>query len=54
MKNVYIITVTDTATYAIKSASREMAEDLAVEYFSERNPSIKVEISNNEEPEVEI
>lgn len=42
MKN-YKITVTDTATYIIRAESIEDAEDLAVEWFSEREPDVKSE-----------
>lgn len=54
MKNTYVITVTDIATYTIRAASQEEAEDLAVEWFSEREPDIQVEIDNSEKPDVEI
>ena len=54
MKDTYIVTVSDKATYVIKAKSRELAEDLAVEWFSEREPDVKVEINNNEMPDVEI
>ena len=42
MKN-YKITVTDTATYIIRAENIEDAEDLAVEWFSEREPDVKSE-----------
>ena len=47
MKN-YKITVTDTATYIIRAESIEDAEDLAVEWFSEREPSINSEETDEE------
>lgn len=53
-KDVYIITVSDSATYAIKAANREDAEYLALEYFDEREPDVEVEIDNDEEPDIEI
>lgn len=47
MKN-YKITVTDTATYIIRAESLENAEDLAVEWFSEREPDIDAEETEEE------
>ena len=52
--NTYIITLTDTATYAIRSSSRERAEDLATEWFSEREPDCEVKIDNNVKPDITI
>lgn len=49
MKQNYKITVTDTATYIIRANSQEDAEDLAVEWFSEREPDIEVEITEDKE-----
>ena len=49
MKKNWLITITDTATYIIKAESQEEAEDLAVEWFSERKPSIIVEETTEEE-----
>lgn len=54
MKNIYLVTVTDTVTYAIKAESKEAAEDLAVEWFSEREPDVKTEIDNSETPDITI
>lgn len=47
MKN-YKITVTDTATYIIRAESLENAEDLAVEWFSEREPRISSQETDEE------
>ena len=46
----YKITLTDTATYIIRAASREAAEDLACDWFSEREPNVAVSVTD-EEPE---
>lgn len=54
MKDTYEITVTDSATYVIRAESREMAEELAVDWFHEREPIVKIKINNNEIPEIEI
>lgn len=53
MKKTYLITVSDSAVYTIKAASRERAEDLAVEWFAEREPTIIIK-ETNDEPDVEI
>ena len=42
-KKVYRITLTDTATYEIKSSSKEDAEWLALDWFSEREPKVVIE-----------
>ncbi len=47
MKN-YKITVTDTATYIIRAENLENAEDLAVEFFSEREPDVNSEETDEE------
>lgn len=49
MKKNYMITVTDSATYIIKAESKEEAEELATEWFSERKPGIKSEITTEQE-----
>lgn len=47
-KKVYRITLTDTAIYTIKSSSEENALELALDWFSEREPSVKVEVVDDE------
>lgn len=47
MKN-YKITVSDKATYIIRSNNREAAEELACEWFSERKPDVKVTVTDEE------
>lgn len=44
----YKITVTDTATYYIEADDIERAEELAVEWFSEREPDVKSEETDEE------
>lgn len=53
MKKTYKITVTDTATYYIKAENIDGATELAVEWFSEREPDISIE-ETDEEAEYEI
>ena len=53
-ENTYIITVTDSATYAIRSTSRETAELAAQNYFDERKHTVLTEIDNSEMPELTI
>ena len=43
MSRVYEITVTDSATYYIKADDIEIAQELAVEWFSEREPKIDIQ-----------
>ena len=54
MKN-YKITVSDSATYIIAAneEDKKRAEDLAIEYFQERNPKTSITITD-EEPEYSI
>ena len=52
-RKTYTITVFDKATYRISSESLEEAEELALEWFAEREPSIRVEVTD-EKPEIEI
>lgn len=42
----YKITLTDTATYVIKADSEEMALEIACEWFEEREPDTKIELTN--------
>ena len=53
-KDTYIVMLQDNASYAIRSSSEEAAIDLALDYFSEREPEVKVYKANDVEPEVEI
>ena len=53
-KDTYIITIEDSATYAIRAESQEQAMEVAVEYFQERSPSVYVEVDNSEEPDIEV
>lgn len=53
-KHTYIVTITDAATYTIKAQNKEMAVELAQEYFSERDPECFVAIDDTGEYEVEI
>ena len=57
MKKTYKITVTDTATYYIKANDSddaiELARELAIEWFQEREPDVDIE-ETNEEAEYEI
>lgn len=53
LKETYKITVTDTATYYIKADDMEDAIDIAVEWFSEREPDVRVE-ETDEEAEYEV
>lgn len=53
MKNVYIVEIDSTKHY-IKADSKESAEEQALEWFSERKPSIKTHIDNDVKPDVEI
>ena len=52
-KKTYQITVSDSATYVIRSNSREDAEELARQYFEERQPDVETTVTD-EEPQVEI
>ena len=49
----YNITVTDTATYTIRTNSLESAIEAACEYFSDREPEVVVTLTD-EEPECTI
>ena len=42
----YKITLTDTATYIIKANSEEEALNMVCEWFSERKPDTKIEMTN--------
>lgn len=53
-KNTYVVTVTDTATYVIRADSEDFAKAMAMEYFSERTPTVTSEIDNTLTPEVEF
>ena len=53
MAKTWKITVSDSATYVIKSEDREAAANLALEWFSERHPCYKFE-ETDEEPEYTI
>lgn len=53
-KQVYNITIQDSASYAIKASSAEAARNMAWDYFHERKPDIDIEIDDEAEPEVEI
>ncbi len=54
-KKVFVVTVTNTATYVIKAADEGDAVDLAMDYFSERIPETSTRLANSDEvPEVEI
>lgn len=44
----YKITVTDTATYTIASDDKEVAENLALDWFAERKPSVTTEITDDD------
>ncbi len=44
----YKITVYDSATYTIASEDPEIAKNLALDWFSERKPSVKFEETNEE------
>ena len=48
MAKNYKITITDSATYIINAEIIESAKELAVEWFSEREPSIKIEETDEE------
>ena len=52
-KKTYSITVSDKRTYKIRASSPADAEALALEWFSEREPSISIEVTD-ESPEIEI
>ena len=49
MKKTYKITVTDTATYYIKADDMDAAEDLAIEWFGERDPETIITETDEEE-----
>ena len=51
MKDLYKITVTDTAEYYIKTDDLERAEELVCEWFSERNPNVRIDIPDEYEGE---
>ena len=53
MKKTYAITVTDTVTYYIKAEDSDEAADLAIEWFDEREPDVRVE-ETDEEADYEI
>ena len=53
-KNTYVVTVTDTATYVIRADSEEFAKTMAMDYFSERTPTVTSEVDNTLTPEVEF
>lgn len=53
-KQVYNVSVHDSANYHIKASSIEEAKNLAWDYFNEREPKIDIEIDDEAEPEVEI
>ena len=52
-KKTYAVTVSDKKTYKIRASSQADAEELALEWFSEREPSISIEVTD-EKPEIEI
>lgn len=52
-KKTYEITVSDTATYRIRANSQEEAENLAWDYFNEREPNIDT-VETNDKPDIEI
>lgn len=47
------ITVSDSATYYIKTNDKDLAEEIAVEWFSERKPMVNVS-ECNEKPDIEV
>ena len=53
-EQTYVITVTDTATYAIRTDNPEIAKETAMDWFNERKPSVNVEIDDSEEPETTL
>lgn len=53
-EQTYVITVTDTATYAIRTDNPEFAKETAMDWFNERKPSIDIEIDDSEEPETTL
>lgn len=52
-KKTYVVTVSDKNIYKIMASSSTDAEALALEWFSEREPSISIEVTD-EKPEIEI
>ena len=52
-KKTYAVTVSDKKTYKIRASSRTDAEALALEWFSEREPSVSIAVTD-ESPEIEI
>ena len=47
-KKVFVVTVTNTATYVIKAADEGDAVDLAMDYFSERIPETSTRLANSD------
>lgn len=54
MKNNYVVTVIDKATYVIKAESQNEAKERAIEWFSEREPSVVISIDDNIKEDIEI
>lgn len=52
-KKNFMVEVSDTATYCIRAKSMEEAQDLAWDYFQEREPNFNISVTD-EEAEVEI